>query len=124
MNEMREGANNRSRSPQAAALEDRDHEGRSAADRVQRELRDADDFRGEAAVVQSPCISRPEAGVDLNPQGEEMTYDRKCYDLAMLFLESQDLDEQERHKHADTMAQDIQIAIEKGITSLTPSIEG
>lgn len=41
-----------------------------------------------------------------------MTYDRKCYDLAMLFLESQDLDEQERHKHANTMAQDIQIAIE------------
>lgn len=44
-----------------------------------------------------------------------MTYDRKCYDLAMLFLEDVDLDEDDRHSHASMMAQDIQIAIENYI---------
>lgn len=44
-----------------------------------------------------------------------MSYDQKSYDLAMYFLADMEMDEALRKKHADTMAKDIQIAVENYI---------
>lgn len=44
-----------------------------------------------------------------------MSYDQKCYDLARHFLADMEMDEALRTKHADTMAKDIQIAVENYI---------
>jgi hypothetical protein len=46
------------------------------------------------------------------------TYDAKCLDLALLFLEDTPLSENERRHHADVLAQDIQVAIENYLRDL------
>jgi hypothetical protein len=51
-----------------------------------------------------------------------MTYDRKCFDLAMDFLEDHpDLDKQ---VHAHKLAQTIQAAIEDYLNDCPPAVAG
>jgi hypothetical protein len=51
--------------------------------------------------------------------GDSMTYDQKCYDLAMVFLlDRKDLKAAERNSLAHTLAQDIQRVIEDRLYEL------
>lgn len=50
--------------------------------------------------------------------GRRHLYDTKCRELAEHFLDDEGLTDEERKRHADLMAQDIQIAAENYLSDI------